>query len=135
MIPNDFGYSPIGKGIAFPLGLNVQGGLAISGDDRNIRESIQLILGTKLGERVYRPDFGSRLSELTFAPMNPQTLLLARVYVKDALDRWEPRITVEAVLADPDPAKGRLDLQIFYRLLDNPDRRSMVYPFYLLPPS
>ena len=60
-------YSHLGGGIGFPLNLNVQGGIAISSGDRNIRESIQIILGTKLGERVYRPDFGCRLSELTFA--------------------------------------------------------------------
>jgi len=128
-------YSHLGRGIAFPLHLSVQGGIAISSDDRNIRESIQIILGTKLGERVYRPDFGCRLSELTFAPMNPQTLLLARVFVKDALTQWEPRIKVEAVLAEPDPVKGKLDLRILYRIKDTYDQRSMVYPFYLLPPN
>ncbi len=128
-------YSHLGRGIAFPLNLSVQGGIAISSDDRNIRESIQIILGTKLGERVYRPDFGCRLSELTFAPMNPQTLLLARVFVKDALTQWEPRIKVDAVLAEPDPVKGKLDLRILYRIKDTHDQRSMVYPFYLLPPN
>jgi phage baseplate assembly protein W len=126
-------YSHLGRGIAFPLHLSVQGGIAISSADRNIRESIQIILGTKLGERVYRPDFGCRLSELTFAPMNPQTLLLARVFVKDALTQWEPRIKVDAVLAEPDPVKGKLDLRILYRIKDTHDQRSMVYPFYLLP--
>jgi phage baseplate assembly protein W len=128
-------YSHLGGGIGFPLNLNVQGGIAISSGDRNIRESIQIILGTKLGERVYRPDFGCRLSELTFAPMNQQTLLLARVFVKDALTQWEPRIKVDAVLAEPDPVKGKLDLRIIYRIKDTHDQRSMVYPFYLLPPN
>jgi len=128
-------YSHLGRGIAFPLHLSVQGGIAVSSADRNIRESIHIILSTKLGERVYRPDFGCRLSELTFAPMNQQTLLLARVFVKDALTQWEPRIKVDAVLAEPDPVKGKLDLRILYRIKDTHDQRSMVYPFYLLPPS
>jgi len=75
------------------------------------------------------------LSELTFAPMNQQTLLLARVFVKDALTQWEPRIKVDAVLAEPDPVKGKLDLRIIYRIKDTHDQRSMVYPFYLLPPN
>ncbi|MFN7357670.1 MAG: GPW/gp25 family protein [Pseudanabaena sp.] len=125
----------IGRGIAFPLKVNVQGGLKTDGGDRNIEESISTILNTKLGERVYRPNFGCRLADLTFAPMNPQTILLARVYVEEALNRWEPRIKVTGVYAEPDSIRGRLDLKILYRLKDGHDIRSMVYPFYLLPPS
>jgi phage baseplate assembly protein W len=94
-----------------------------------------MILNTKLGERVYRPNFGCRLSDLTFAPMNPQTILLARIYVEEALNRWEPRIKVTGVYAEPDPIKGRLDLKIQYQIKENNDRRNMVYPFYLLPPN
>lgn len=125
----------IGRGLSFPLRVNVQGELKTDSGDRNLEESIAIILNTKLGERVYRPNFGSRLSDLAFAPMNPQTILLARVYVEEALNRWEPRIRVTGVFAEPDPIKGRLDLKILYQLKDGHDTRSMVYPFYLLPPN
>lgn len=125
----------LGRGISFPLRINVQGELKTDSGDRNLAESIATILSTKLGERVYRPNFGSRLSDLTFAPMNPQTILLARIYVEEALNRWEPRIIVTGVYAEPDPIKGRLDLEILYRFKDHHDIRSMVYPFYLLPPN
>ncbi|BBC26976.1 GPW/gp25 family protein [Pseudanabaena sp. ABRG5-3] len=122
----------IGRGLSFPLRINVQGELKTDSGDRNLEEAIAIILNTKLGERVYRPNFGSRLSDLAFAPMNPQTILLARVYVEEALNRWEPRIRVTGVFAEPDPIKGRLDLKILYQLKDGHDTRSMVYPFYLL---
>ena len=125
----------LGRGISFPLRINVQGELKTDSGDRNLQESIATILNTKLGERVYRPNFGCRLSELTFAPMNPQTILLARIYVEEALNRWEPRIKVTGVYAEPDPIKGRLDLKIQYQIKENNDRRNMVYPFYLLPPD
>ncbi|MEE3716498.1 GPW/gp25 family protein [Tumidithrix elongata RA019] len=133
--PYDLQRAYLGKGIAFPIHTTLQGGLKLSAAERNLEESIEIILATKLGERVYRPDFGSRLSELTFAPMNAQTLLLARIYVKEALTKWEPRIKVDGVYADSDPIKGRLDLKIFYYPKDSHDLRSIVYPFYLLPPS
>ncbi len=125
----------LGRGIAFPLRINVQGELKTDGGDRNLEDSIATILNTKLGERVYRPDFGCRLSDLVFAPMNPQTILLARIYVEEALNRWEPRIVVTGVYAEPDPIKGRLDLKILYRTKEGHDIRSLVYPFYLLPPN
>jgi uncharacterized protein len=125
----------LGRGISFPLRINIQGELKTDSGDRNLEESIATILNTKLGERVYRPNFGCRLSDLTFAPMNPQTILLARIYVEEALNRWEPRIKVTGVYAEPDPIKGRLDLKIQYQIKENNDRRNMVYPFYLLPPD
>jgi uncharacterized protein len=121
----------LGTGWSFPLGVSVQGGLQLSSTERNIEESIVLILRTNLGERVYRPNFGSRLSELVFAPMNTQTLLLIRLHIQEALSMWEPRIVLDAVHTDPDPMRGRVDITINYHLKDSHDSRSLVYPFYL----
>ncbi|MBE7385034.1 MAG: GPW/gp25 family protein [Leptolyngbya sp. SIO1E4] len=125
----------IGQGISFPTRVNVQGGLKLSGSATSIEESIYLILRTNIGERVYRPDFGSRLSEVVFAPLNTQTLLLIRLYVEEALKLWEPRITLDEIRTDPDPVQGRVDIVITYFPKDSSDRRSLVYPFYLLPPD
>ncbi|NJN20542.1 MAG: GPW/gp25 family protein [Leptolyngbya sp. RL_3_1] len=125
----------LGQGIAFPLGVTVQGGLKLSATERNLEDSIRIILGTSLGERIYRPDFGCRLSELVFAPLNTQTLLLIRLYVEEALIKWEPRITVLEVRTAPDPIRGRADIEIHYQPKASHDSRSLVYPFYLLPPS
>lgn len=121
----------LGQGLSFPLRINQQGSLELSSQENNVKESICIILLTKLGERVYRPDFGCRLSDLAFAPMNVETLMLMRIFVKEALEQWEPRIVVDEVLADPDPAQGRVDLIINYRLQNSYDKRSLIYPFYL----
>lgn len=125
----------LGQGLAFPLNVTIQGNVQLSPKIHNIEESIGIILRTHLGERVYRPDFGSRLGELAFAPMNTQTLLLARLYTQEALSMWEPRIVVDAVHAEPDPVRGRLDLIIEYHPINSHEQRSMVYPFYLMPPG
>ena len=134
-MPEDNYYSPqedyIGAGFGFPLQVNVQGGLQLSTGTPNLEESIVIILRTDLGERVYRPNFGSRLSELVFEPMNVQTLMLIRLYVEQALDMWEPRIILKEVLADPDPIRGRVDIEIVYQPKNSLDTRSLVYPFYL----
>lgn len=125
----------IGAGFAFPLRVNVQGSVQLTSAEPNIEESIWIILGTSLGERVYRPNFGSRLSELVFEPMTIQTLLLIRLYVEEALEMWEPRIILKEVRTDPDPVRGRIDIEIIYQPKGSPDSRSLVYPFYLLPPE
>lgn len=121
----------LGKGWAFPLRPSVQGGVQLSAEAQKVRESIWIILRTGLGERVYRPNFGSRLSELAFAPLNNTTLLLIRVHVQEALEAWEPRIILEEVRTDPDPVRGRVDIIIQYRLKSSYDPFSFVYPFYL----
>ncbi|MDJ0694427.1 MAG: GPW/gp25 family protein [Mastigocoleus sp. MO_167.B18] len=123
----------IGTGLGFPLRMNVQGGIQLSADQPNIEESIAVILQTDLGERVYRPNFGSRLSELVFEPLNTQTLLLIRLYVEEALEMWEPRIILKEVRTDPDPIRGKVDIVITYQPKNSHDIRSLVYPFYLTP--
>jgi uncharacterized protein len=122
----------LGTGLSFPLQSNVQGGLKLSSAAQKVKESIWLILRTDLGERVYRPNFGCRLSELAFAPLNNDTLLRIRLYVLEALQTWEPRIEVDEVRADPDAATGRVNIIIDYRLKSYPDPYSFVYPFYLV---
>ena len=137
----------LGTGWAFPMRLSVQGGLQLSQEAQKVEESIWIILRTGIGERVYRPDFGSRLAELAFAPMNSETLMLTRLYILEALEVWEPRITIEKIIIEPYPVQGidksvsnsyslkgeegRLDIIIYYRPKDQPDIHSFVYPFYL----
>lgn len=122
----------LGEGWTFPLQLNLQGGIQFSSQDQKVKESIWIILRTGVGERVYRPNFGSRLSELAFAPMNTETLLQIRIYVLEALEVWEPRIIVDKVSTSADPVRGKVDILVKYRLKNYPDIYSLVYPFYLL---
>lgn len=122
----------LGTGWAFPIALSVQGGIQFSTEEQKVRESIWIILRTGIGERVYRPDFGSRLSELAFSPLNSDTLLMIRLYVLEALETWEPRITDVEVYTEPDPIRGKAVININYRLKDRSDTYNYVYPFYLL---
>ena len=121
----------LGQGWGFPMRLTLQGGLQLSNTYRNLEESIVIILSTRLGERVYRPDFGSRLHELVFAPLSDDTLLLAQIYAREAIQKWEPRVTVEAVTAAPTPDAASLNITVNYRIRESHHRRSLVYPFYL----
>ena len=121
----------LGQGWGFPMRLTLQGGLQLSNTYRNLEESIVIILSTRLGERVYRPDFGSRLHELVFAPLSDDTLLLAQIYAREAIQKWEPRVTIEAVTAVPMPDAASLNITVNYRIRESHHRRSLVYPFYL----
>lgn len=124
----------LGKGWAFPLGVNARGGIALSSGEHEIEQSIWMILLTPKGQRVMRPEFGCLIHDLIFAPNDASTAGLAAHYVEEALRMWEPRIHVVEVkvMADPDD-EARLLIKIHYEIKATLDRRSLVYPFYRIP--
>ena len=125
----------IGKGWTFPPGVDGRGGIALSDDVADLEQSIQIILDTQRGERVMRPDFGCKIHELAFAPINSQTLGLVQRHVEEAIGWWEPRVDLVDVDVQTDAslrAEGKLLIQIHYRVKATQDERSLVYPFYLI---
>lgn len=124
----------IGSGWAFPPRVDPQGGMAMTHERNELVQAIYIILSTSPGQRVMRPAFGCRLFELVFAPNNSHTAAQARRYVEEALGMWEPRINVLNVVVTPDPKEdNRLLIEIEYEVKATHDRRSLVYPFYLIP--
>jgi phage baseplate assembly protein W len=123
----------LGQGLAFPLQINQQGGIALARGAHDIEQAIRIILETQPGERVMRPEFGCRVHELLFAPLNAATRGLAAYYVQEALDRWEPRVELQEVNTLDDPGRdGVMLIEIKYRIKDTHDERSIVYPFFLM---
>jgi phage baseplate assembly protein W len=122
----------LGRGLRFPVSVNLNGGVSSSALEENIRQSVFIILGTAPGERIKRPDFGCRIHDLMFAPDNDMTAALAEVYCKDAIYKFEPRIDHVSVraLGNPDQP-NRLDIRIEYIIAGKNDKRNLVFPFYL----
>ena len=124
----------IGTGWSFPPKIGPQGGVALARDYNEIEQAIKIILLTSPGQRVMRPEFGCRIHELVFAPMNRETFAQAMQYVEDALAMWEPRIIVNEITTNPDPNHhGTLFIDIQYTVKATSDTRSLVFPFYLIP--
>ncbi len=77
--------------IDFPFHFDRLGRTATLGDagnDDHIREMIEELLFTSPGERVNRPDFGSGLLQLVFAPNSPELAATLQFTVQAALQRW-----------------------------------------------
>jgi len=124
----------LGSGWKFPPQLDSRGRIKLAHQERDIEEAIAIILNTRVGERPMRPEFGSDLFTLVFAPNDASTGGLARRYVMESLTRWEPRIEVMEVTAQPDPAdSSRLLIDIKYRILATNAERNLVFPFYTIP--
>jgi len=123
-----------GQGAALPVAIDPTGSWAMSSGLANIQQSILIILGTQYGERVMRPTFGCNLKSLVFAPNNAQTAALARQYVLDGLQQWEPRISVKSVTVTNAPKDPQLLIDIRYTVKASLDPQAMIYPFYLEQP-
>jgi phage baseplate assembly protein W len=127
--------SLIGRGWAFPPRPDGRGGIALTGDIAEIEQAINIILGTGPGQRVMRPDFGCKIHDLAFAPINAHTLGLVQRYVEEAIGWWEPRVELTNVEVETDAslrAVGKLLIHIHYRVKGADDERSLVYPFYTI---
>ena len=124
----------IGSGLAFPLQVDRRGGIALARDETDIEQAIELILGTAPGERPMRPEFGCGVHDFVFDSIDATTVGKMELAIRDALDRWEPRIEVTDVSFDLDHAdRGELLIIITYRLRATNHMRNLVYPFYVIP--
>lgn len=122
----------LGTGLAFPLQVNPRGEISLVSGAKDIEQSILIILGTRPGERVMRPEFGCRAHDLVFEPRDTTTASLIQDFVGEALKFWEPRIDVMSINADLDTEQdGAVMVTITYAIKQSHDVRSIVYPFFL----
>jgi hypothetical protein len=124
----------IGAGWAFPLRTDATGGIALVTREREIEESIRLVLGTATGERPMRPEFGCAIHDEVFSPANAATFGRIAADVRSSLRRWEPRIAVQEVEVSPDEDDpSTLYIDIRYTVGSSNDPRNLVFPFYVIP--
>ena len=124
----------IGSGLAFPLQVDRRGGIALASDETDVEQAIELILATAPGERPMRPEFGCGVHDFVFDSIDANTIGQMELAIRDALDRWEPRVVVETVEFNLDEvADGRLIIDIGYRVRVTNTMRNLVYPFYVIP--
>lgn len=124
----------VGRGWAFPLRADASGDIALVSQDREIEESIRLILGTAYGERPMRPEFGCAIHDYIYAGADAATAAQIGFEVRVSLKRWEPRIDVRDVGVTIDEAdRSLLYIDIRYNVRSSNDPRNLVFPFYVIP--
>lgn len=127
----------LGRGLLSPLRREGADFLFAEGEPL-IRSCAWNVLGTRCanadglgGEIPWRQEFGSRLSQLRYAPLNPMTAELARHYSQDALERWEPRVRLGSVDIEDSAATNTRSVLIGFRVISANVPANMV----LLPES
>jgi phage baseplate assembly protein W len=124
----------IGRGFAFPMRVNATGGVAMVTDHQELVESMRLILGTAIGERPMRPEFGCKIHDRIFDAINSATFAQVEADVREALERWDPRVVVEDITVQRHPEiDAALTIEISYTAANYYDPRVLVFPFYTIP--
>ncbi len=102
--------------IDFPFHFDRRGRTATTDDNDHIRDMIEQFLFTNAGERVNRPNFGSGLLQLIFAPNSPELASTLQFTVQAGLQQWlGDLIEVQALEARSDDAVLRLEIKYLVR--------------------
>lgn len=112
--------------IDYPFRFDAFGRTARTEYDEHIRDLIKQVLFTTPGERVNRPDFGSGLMQLVFAPNSDELAASTQFTVQGALQEWlGDLIQVEEVQVEN--LENILKVTVEYVLLTTQENRTLVF--------
>lgn len=123
----------LGTGWAFPVRFDNQGrSVAVAEAEEDIRQSLEILLSTSLGERVLRPAFGWKRDALMFEPLSTSFGSYLASEIENAILFYESRIELNVV--DFETAvdqTGLVLIRLNYTVRATNTRTNLVYPFYL----
>lgn len=103
--------------------------------EKDIEQSLEILLSTSLGERVMQPEYGCNLKDYQFESMDNSFIGFIKDLVERAILYFEPRILLERVdITEPDSfelIEGLLRITVSYRIEGTNTRNNYVYDFYL----
>ena len=122
----------LGTGWSFPPQFSKPaGGVLMISDETDIKNSMEVLLSTRVGERILQPKYGCNLDEILFEPLT----VSLQTYIKDlvftAIYYFEPRIKPENVTLIPSAEEGLVIVSVDYMIRATNTRHNLVYPFYL----
>lgn len=121
-----------GRGWAFPPSFDkASNSVAMVENETDIRESLQILLTTRVGERLLEPLYGCDLTRFLFEPIDTTLKTYMREVIRDAILYFEPRIKLIDITLYPLPNAGRIDISVDYLIPTVNSRTNLVFPFYL----
>ncbi len=126
----------LGTGWKFPPEFNNETGtVEMVSDFTDIKESLDILLSTSLGERVMQPDYGCNLNDYMFEALSSTLIGTIKQKVTNAILYYEPRIIAENVdvtAADSfDLFEGKFTITVEYSIPQTNSRFNYVYDYYL----
>jgi len=124
----------LGRGWSFPPSFDPgKAGVDMLEQEADIASSLEILLGTRQGERIMLPQYGCNLDELLFENLDMRMKTLMADKIESAILYHEPRIELEKVqLDDSRELEGVVLIEIIYRVKATNSRFNFVYPYYKL---
>lgn len=124
----------LGKGWNFPVTFTLNGGeVVMSKGQKNINQSLDVILSTEITERLMHPNFGCNLQQCIYEEFSANLVSKIKDTVSYAILMYEPRIELSGVEVSRDPNNfNTVLINISYNILSTNTRGNKVYPFYLM---
>lgn len=104
--------------INYPFRINKQGRTAEVEKEKHIRQLVEQVLFTAVGERVNRPTFGSGINQLLFAPNSEELATATQFLVRGALQQWLGNI-IHVKSVEIDSRDSRLSVTVQYVIRRN----------------
>lgn len=102
-------------------------------EEQDIKESLLILMSTRMGERLMQPEYGCDLSILNFEPIDVALINKARSIINYAILYHEPRILLESIEVNTDKMNdGILYFNIIYTIRKTNKRSNIVFPYYLI---
>ena len=122
----------LGRGWAFPPRFDpVARTVRMVEAERDIAESLAILVRTRPGERVMQPTYGCGLDGMLFETISEGVVTEIRDLIERAILFFEPRVEVERITVGTGRSvDGVLDISIEYRVRSTNTRNNIVYPFY-----
>lgn len=122
----------LGTGWSFPPSFDPQLGIVqMLSDEVDIQSSLEILLSTRLGERVMQPTFGCNLDEMLFEPLTTTLKTYIADLIRTAILYHEPRITVNKIdLSESNDLEGLVLIKLEYTVKSTNSRYNYVYPYY-----
>lgn len=123
----------LGSGWQFPPAFTPGGAdvVMVSGVE-DIVQSLQILFGTNLGERIMAEDYGSSLDEFLFEEISPGIINEIREMITEAVLFHEARIELNKLDIDQSRVgEGLLLIRLDFTVVASNSRFNMVYPFYI----
>lgn len=122
----------LGTGWSFPPTF-IEGGKYVktSSEEKDIEESLHVLLSTRIGERILQPKYGCNTEKLLFEPLDTTLQTYMQEVVKTAILYFEARIKLDKIELVPEPNEGRILIAVDYTIKGTNSRYNYVYPFYI----
>lgn len=122
----------LGTGWKFPLQFTkASGTVELLSDEDDIQNSLQVLLSTRVGERIMQPSYGCNMDVLLFEAINESLITYVKDLVFTAIYYYEPRINPENVTVEATGEEGMVMVNVEYTIRTTNSRHNLVFPFYL----